>query len=119
MKINFVRIPAGEFVMGSYNGESDAYPTAKVKIKKGFWMAELETTNEQYNVIFPDHDSRYYDEQWKDHVDQGYPANEPQQPVIRISYNDAMEYCKKLSEKNRPEHHASDRSTMGVGLPGW
>ena len=99
VKLNFVRIPAGEFVMGSYNGEPDAYPTAKVKIDKAFWMGELEVTNQQYNVIFPEHDSRYVDQQWKDHVVQGYPANEPQQPVIRVSYNDAMEYCKKLSAK--------------------
>lgn len=99
VKLNFVRIPAGEFVMGSYNGEPDAYPTAKVKIDKAFWMGELEITNRQYNVIFPEHDSRYVDQQWKDHVVQGYPANEPEQPVIRVSYNDAMEYCKKLSAK--------------------
>lgn len=99
IKMTFVRIPAGEFVMGSYNGPSDTYPTSKVKIKKAFWMAELETTNEQFNVIFPDHDSRYVDQQWKDHVVQGYPANKPEQPVIRVSYNDAMEYCRKLSEK--------------------
>lgn len=75
VKVNFVRIPAGEFVMGSYRGEPDAYPTAKVKIDKAFWMAELETTNEQFNVVFPDHDSRFVDQQWKDHVVQGYPAN--------------------------------------------
>ena len=99
VKINFVRIPAGEFVMGSYNGESDAYPTAKVKIDKPFWMGEMEVTNQQFNVINPDHDSRFVDQLWKDHVVQGYPANEPNQPVIRVSYNDAMEYCKKLSEK--------------------
>lgn len=99
VKVNFVRIPAGQFVMGSYRGQSDTYPTSKVKIDKGFWMAELETTNEQFNVIYPEHDSRYVDMQWKDHVNQGYPANKPEQPVIRVSYNDAMEYCKKLSEK--------------------
>lgn len=99
VKINFVRIPAGQFVMGSYRGQSDTYPTSKVKIDKGFWMAELETTNEQFNVIYPEHDSRYVDMQWKDHVNQGYPANTPEQPVIRVSYDDAMEYCKKLSEK--------------------
>lgn len=99
VKMTFVRIPAGEFVMGSYNGPADTYPTTKVKIKKAFWMAELETTNEQFNVIFPEHDSRYIDQQWKDHVVQGYPANKPEQPVIRVSYNDAMEYCRKLSEK--------------------
>ena len=99
VKINFVRIPAGEFVMGSYNGESDAYPTAKVKIDKPFWMGEMEITNQQFNVIYPDHDSRFVDQLWKDHVVQGYPANEPNQPVIRVNYNDAMDYCKQLSEK--------------------
>lgn len=99
VKVNFVRIPAGRFVMGSYSGERDAYPTARVRIRKGFWMAELETTNEQFNVIFPEHDSRHMDQQWKDHVVPGYPANKPDQPVIRVSYNQAMEYCKQLSEK--------------------
>ncbi|MCM0719466.1 SUMF1/EgtB/PvdO family nonheme iron enzyme [Parabacteroides sp. W1-Q-101] len=99
VKINFVRIPAGEFVMGSYNGESDAYPTAKVKIDKPFWMGEMEITNQQFNAIYPDHDSRFVDQLWKDHVVQGYPANEPNQPVIRVNYNDAMDYCKQLSEK--------------------
>ena len=99
VKINFVRIPAGEFVMGSYNGESDAYPTAKVKIDKPFWMGEMEITNQQFNAIYPDHDSRFVDQLWKDHVVQGYPANEPNQPVIRVNYNDVMDYCKQLSEK--------------------
>lgn len=99
VQMTFTRIPAGEFVMGSYNGEADAYPMSKVKIGKSFWMAEVEVTNEQYNVIFPDHDSRYVDQLWKDHVDAGYPANLPEQPVIRVSYEDAMTYCQKLGEK--------------------
>ncbi len=99
VNIRFVRIPAGEFVMGSYNGEPDAHPTAKVKIRKSFWMSEMEVTNQQFNVIFPEHDSRYIDQLWKDHVIQGYPANEPEQPVIRVSYNDAIDYCRQLSEQ--------------------
>ena len=99
VQMTFVRIPAGEFVMGSYHGEPDTYPTTKVKIDKAFWMGELEVTNQQYNNIFPQHDSRYVDQQWKDHVVPGYPANKPEQPVIRVSYNDAMEYCKILSQK--------------------
>lgn len=99
VQMTFVRIPAGEFVMGSYHGEPDTYPTTKVKIDKAFWMGELEVTNQQYNTIFPQHDSRYVDQQWKDHVVPGYPTNKPEQPVIRVSYNDAMEYCKILSQK--------------------
>ena len=99
VQMTFVRIPAGEFVMGSYHGEPDTYPTTKVKIDKAFWMGELEVTNQQYNTIFPQHDSRYVDQQWKDHVVPGYPANKPEQPVIRVSYNDAMEYCKILVKR--------------------
>ena len=51
--MTFVRVPAGQFVMGSYRGQSDTRPTAKVKIDKAFWMGELEVTNQQFNVIFP------------------------------------------------------------------
>jgi len=47
----------------------------------------------------PEHDSRYIDQFWKDHINEGYPANLPHQPVIRVSYQEAMEFCRKLSEK--------------------
>ena len=99
IKLKFVYIPAGQFVMGSNTGQLDIYPPSKVEIKKSFWMGEIEITNEQYNVIVPEHNSRYVDQFWKDHVDEGYPANLPHQPVIRISYENAMDYCRKLSEK--------------------
>lgn len=99
VKMTFVRVPAGEFVMGSYRGEADTYPISKVKIDKPFWMAEIEVTNAQYNVINPEHDSRFVDQLWKDHVTPGYPANLPHQPVIRVSYQDAMDYCNKLSQQ--------------------
>ncbi|OAV69854.1 aerobic sulfatase maturase family protein [Bacteroidales bacterium Barb4] len=99
VKLTFVRIPAGEFVMGSYKGEADARPTSKVKINKPFWMAEVEVTNEQYAALCPDHDSRYVDQLWKDHTRPGYVANAPFQPVIRVSYEDAQTYCRLLSEK--------------------
>ena len=99
VKMTFVRIPAGQFVMGTYRGEPDARPTSKVKIGKAFWMAEIEVTNQQFNTFFPDHFSRYMDQQWKDHVNQGYPAFKPEQPVIRVSYEEAMAFCQKLSEK--------------------
>lgn len=97
--ITFVRVPAGEFPMGSLSGTADNRPVSKVKIAKSFWMGEVEITNAQYNAIFPNHDSRYVDQLWKDHVHFGYAANNPEQPVIRVSYAEAMDYCKQLSEK--------------------
>ncbi len=98
--MKFVRIPAGQFIMGSNMGAGDARPASKVSIDNSFWMGELEVTNEQFNIFFPDHSSRYMDEQWKDHVDPGYPAFLPELPVIRISWQEAMAFCEALSEKS-------------------
>ncbi len=99
VEIKFVKIPAGQFVMGSYNGDPDNYPTSKVKIAKSFWMSELEITNEQVRALMPDHNSMFVTMLWKDHINAGYPANNPEQPAIRISQEEAMEYGSKLSEK--------------------
>src|SRR5690554_6617858 len=95
--MTFIRVPAGQFVMGSYQGVDDNKPAFKAKVEKPFWMAEIEVTNEQYNVLFPEHDSRFVDQLWKDHTRPGYDANLPHQPVIRVSYEDAMRYCEALS----------------------
>lgn len=62
-------------------------------------MGEIEVSNEQFRTIFPEHDSRFDRQLWKDHVHQGYPANKPEQPAIRVSWEEAMDFCKKLSEK--------------------
>lgn len=97
--MNFVRIPAGKFVMGSNKGHSDYSPANKQEVKKAFWMAEIEVSNEQFRTIFPDHNSRFVNQLWKDHVHQGYPANNPEQPAIRVSWEEAMAFCEKLSEK--------------------
>jgi formylglycine-generating enzyme required for sulfatase activity len=100
ISIKFVYIPAGRFVMGSNtSGLPDVSPASEVEIKKPFWMGEVEITNEQYTALVPEHESRYVDQLWKDHVSQGYPAYLPHQPVIRVSYELAMDYCRKLSEK--------------------
>ena len=100
VKLRLVYIPAGQFVMGSNSSVlPDVSPASKVEIAKPFWMGEVEITNEQYQVIVPEHDSRFVDQFWKDHVGPGYPANRPYQPLIRVSFEDAMDYCTKLSEK--------------------
>lgn len=99
VKMVFVYIPAGEFVMGSYQGSANNMPAFKAKVDKGFWMGEVEVTNAQYGILFPEHDSRYVDQFWKDHTRPGYAANLPQQPVIRVSWDEAMKYCEELSKK--------------------
>ena len=56
--INFVRIPAGTFIMGSLDGYPDENPRSVVTIDKPFWMSETEITNEQFAAFNPDHDTR-------------------------------------------------------------
>ena len=99
IKMTLKRIPAGQFVMGSQSGYPDEMPRAVVDIEKGFWIGETEVTNAQYAAFDPKHDTRYLDETGKDHAVPGYIANHPDQPVARISWQDAMEFCKWLSEK--------------------
>ncbi len=97
--VRFVWVPAGQFVMGSNRAEPDCAPEFKASVKNGFWMAETEVTNEQFCALFPEHNSRIIGQFWKDHTTPGYFANKPQQPVIRVSCEEAMEYCRKLGEK--------------------
>ena len=95
--MNFVRIPAGTFVMGADQGV--AAPKTKVKIDKPFWMGELEVSNEQFRALFPNHDNRLIGQHWKDHTGPNYLVNEDWRPTIRVSWQEAMEYCRLLSEK--------------------
>ncbi|WP_231617243.1 SUMF1/EgtB/PvdO family nonheme iron enzyme [Novipirellula aureliae] len=97
--ITFARIPAGRFVMGSLAGAADEAPQSVVEIPKPFWMSVKEITNEQFRRFDPKHDSGAIDQQWKDHIYPGYPANDPEMPVIRVSWQEAMAYCDWASEK--------------------
>ena len=97
-------IPAGEFVMGATTGAADEAPVCRVKIDKPFWMSVTEVSNSQYNRFDPAHDSRYQDMQHKDHVNPGYPANEPSQPVIRATWNNAAQFCEWLSKKTGQQY---------------
>ncbi len=93
-KLVFVRIPAGAFIMGGDpTRPADEQPRAAVQITKPFWMCTTEIRNKEYALFDPEHDSRYLDEHGKDHAVPGYIANHPDQPVIRVSWNQAQKFC--------------------------
>ncbi|MCP4376077.1 MAG: formylglycine-generating enzyme family protein [bacterium] len=98
--MKFVRIPAGAFVMGSQSGYPDEAKRTVVKVKKAFWMGVTEVTNKQYGAFDPKHDTRYLDEHGKDHSTPGYIANHVNQPVARISWQEAMAFAKWMSKKS-------------------
>ena len=107
VSMTFVRIPAGEFVMGSQDGYTDEAPRTVVKIAKPFWMSETEVTNQQFECFDPSHDTRYQNEDCKDHVSPGYISNHPLQPVARVSWQECTRFCRWLS----------DRAKVNVQLP--
>jgi hypothetical protein len=105
VQITLVRIAAGEFVMGDAAGSADESPPCRSKIERPFWIANTVVTNEQFNLFDPAHDSRYLDRDGKDQSDRGTPLNHPGQPVIRVSWERAMAFCRWLS--NRTGHRYS------------
>ena len=98
-KLNLVVIPAGSFVMGSADGCADESPACVVKIPRPFLLGSCEVTNRQFARFQPDHDSGYVSRFNKDHDNRGEPVNQPDQPVVRVSWNDARDFCRWLSTR--------------------
>jgi formylglycine-generating enzyme len=86
--MKLIYIPPGEFMMGS--PESDAKheenecPQHRVKINKGFYMGMYEVTQSQYKTVMGTNPSHFRGSNF---------------PVTEVSWDDAMAFCKKLSEK--------------------
>ncbi|NIA14294.1 MAG: SUMF1/EgtB/PvdO family nonheme iron enzyme [Nitrospiraceae bacterium] len=97
--LDLVLVPAGEYVMGARDGYIDEAPMTRVTIDEPFYMGRLEVTAAQYAHFDPDHDNGFLDQRHKDHTTPGYPANAPANPVIRVSWDEAMAFCDWLSKK--------------------
>ena len=98
VKMEFVLVPAGEYVMGG-DENVDEWPKAAVKIEKPFWMAKTEISNRQYAAFDPAHRSGYQDQQHKDHTTPGYSAEGPDDPVVRVSWAEAKAFSEWLAGK--------------------
>ena len=86
-----VLIPAGPFTMGDDNGRPDERPAHRVTLS-AFRIAVLPVTNEDYARFLAatgHEEPRFWDD----------PAfNRPRQPVVGVSWPDAVAYCDWLSE---------------------
>ena len=100
-RLEMTYIPADEFVMGDNDGTPDERPPARVRIGRPFWMSRFEVTNGQFRQFDPTHDSRL-ERMGFLHFSlerRGAPMNGPAQPVVRVSWQQAMEFCRWLAEK--------------------
>jgi formylglycine-generating enzyme required for sulfatase activity len=94
-------IPAGQFVMGAADGAgaADEVPATIVRIERPFYMGKFEVTNAQYAVFDSTHDSAYISILNKDQSIRGEAANRERQPVIRVNWNQAQQFCRWLSQE--------------------
>jgi len=100
VQLELVQIPAGSFVMGDTTGEGaeDEWPASRVQIERPFWMGRFEITNEQFRRFFPGHASGFFTKRQLDNDGPGIQLDEPQQPVLRVSWEQALAFCGRLSE---------------------
>jgi formylglycine-generating enzyme required for sulfatase activity len=85
--LEMVEIPGGTFIMGSPTSEenrsSSESPQHQVRVPS-FYMGKYELTQAQYQAIIGTNPSNFKGDN---------------RPVERVSWNDAVEFCKKLSQK--------------------
>lgn len=84
LEIKFVYIPAGEFEMGSENGEADEKPVHRVKISRGFEIGQTEVTQAQWRTVMGDNPSFF-----KDCAEC---------PVEQVSWEDVQLFVAKLNK---------------------
>ena len=96
--MTFKKISAGTFMMGSPRGEGygGADETQhKVTITKAFYIQTTEVTQGQWKAVMST-------EPWKGQIFGGKPAAVKEgtnYPATYVNWDDAVAYCKKLSEK--------------------
>ena len=87
VKLEMVAIKGGSFQMGSPSSErvknDDECPVHTVELD-GFWIGKYEVTQEQWQAVMGNNPSYFKGDNL---------------PVEEVSGDDAMEFCKKLSEK--------------------
>ena len=97
-----VRIPAGKFTMGSPTDElhRGAEETQhEVAITKSFFLGAFEVTQGQYEKIMGNNPSFFSAKgAGKQRVAKKDTSSHP---VERVSWNDAVEFCKKLSAREK------------------
>ena len=85
--MRFVRIPAGEFLMGSNSKLAYDYerPVTRVQIRSAFWMGKYEVTQRQWRAVMGENPSRF-------------KSCGPDCPVESVSWDDVQGFVRRLSD---------------------
>jgi formylglycine-generating enzyme required for sulfatase activity len=83
--MSFVRIPAGEFRMGSHQGDSDETPVHKVRISRPFYLGRYEVTQGQWQAVMGNNPSHF--------------TGDPTLPVEQVSWEEVQGFVHTLNAK--------------------
>jgi formylglycine-generating enzyme required for sulfatase activity len=88
--MELVWIAPGKFTMGSPATEAGRYgsegPQTEVTLTKGYWLGKYEVTQAEYEAVMGSNPSSF----------KGASL-----PVPMVSWNDAVEFCRKVTERER------------------
>ncbi|MGK7892290.1 MAG: SUMF1/EgtB/PvdO family nonheme iron enzyme [Xenococcus sp. (in: cyanobacteria)] len=90
IKLDMIAIPGGTFLMGSTSGRGEELPQHEVKVQP-FFMGKYPVTQAQYKKVMSENPS-YFEFDGDD------------RPVERVSWVNAVEFCKELSKKTGKEY---------------
>jgi len=74
-------------------------PRGRVVEIQPFWLARYETSNRQFRQFMPGHESRTEDRHGYQFGVVGYDLDQPEQPVVRVSWDEAVGFCRWLSAR--------------------
>jgi formylglycine-generating enzyme required for sulfatase activity len=83
--MELVRIPAGEFMMGSDADRPDEKPLHQVTISKPFYLGKYEVTQAQWQEVMSTNPSHF--------------KGDPNRPVERVSWKMVQEFISKLNAR--------------------
>ncbi len=86
LRISMVRIPAGEFLMGSNEAE-DERPVHTVRISSDFWAGAFPVTQAEYRAVMGK-------------LPESLFAGQDRRPVDSVSWLDAVIFCNQLSARD-------------------
>lgn len=96
-----VRVPAGQYIMGSPPTELGRFPwegpQTKVVFTNDFYMGRYEVTQGEYRYMMTNRNPSYF-------------SGVSNRPVEQVSWHDAMQYCARLTATQR---------NNGCLPPGW
>ncbi|MCQ2587888.1 MAG: formylglycine-generating enzyme family protein [Treponema sp.] len=91
---DFVKIPAGKFLMGSEAGIKQNRPVHEVTISNDFYMCDHEVTQAEYQSIMGRNPSNFK-------AEAAYGEEQSNRPVEKVCWYAAIVYCNRLSMKEK------------------